>query len=351
MIPFNGIARQYQSLRGEILEVTDSVLSTGKLMSGEYTEKFETWLATKNSTKFAVTCHSGTQALEIIATYTRLLCAVATPVAIIPSLTYIATATALKKAGWELQFADSGLDGIAQYNFERDVECLVSVGIYGLAAPSLIIPAQLYGLHIIEDGAQNWLCGPAFSSRAISFDPTKNLANYGNGGAIVTNNSRLYSFARHYRSNNSDSGLVATNSKMSEVDCAQLLVKTKYIDGWQKRRFDIASYWMHEFANSPVRTLITPENIYQHCYHKFVIATDHRDDLKMHLYLNNIETKIHYEKPLHEMEIFKDCKGPGFFSVASSLSRNVLSLPMHPELTDFEVEYIKNHVLGYFAKK
>ena len=99
VIPFTGLKKQYNTLRTEILDVTDEVLRSGQLMSGNYTAEFENWLAKKNQSKYAVTCHSGTNALEIIATYYRAKSGINPPRAVIPSMTYVATANAFANAG------------------------------------------------------------------------------------------------------------------------------------------------------------------------------------------------------------------------------------------------------------
>ena len=100
-IPFTGLKKQYNNLRTEILDVTDEVLRSGQLMSGNYTAEFENWLAKKNHSKYAVTCHSGTQTLEAIAAYYKSqLTSTTTPTVAIPSMNYVATANAFLQAGF-----------------------------------------------------------------------------------------------------------------------------------------------------------------------------------------------------------------------------------------------------------
>ena len=124
------------------------------------------------------------------------------------------------------------------------------------------------------------------------------------------------------------------------------MVKTQYIDKWQTRRQEIASYWREAFANSPVRCLIDYTNEKGHAYHKFVIDVNDRNKVQKSLSIRRVETRVHYEYPLHEVGVFRQWVGPdSWFSTASSLCRRVLSLPLYPELTDLEVEYIKDQVL------
>jgi dTDP-4-amino-4,6-dideoxygalactose transaminase len=202
---------------------------------------------------------------------------------------------------------------------------------------------------IIEDAAQNWLAADGHRigrAAAISFDPMKNLACYGNGGAVVTNNPDLYRYVRSWRNNGKPTNHnIGTNSRMSEIDCAQLLVKTRYIDSWQKRRSEISQYWRDRFRKSAVRCLINRDNYHDHGYHKFVIDLDRRDDLAKDLSVRGIDTRIHYSQPLHEIDIYRQWPGPDILSKSSALCRRVLSLPLYPELTDLSVEYIADQVL------
>jgi dTDP-4-amino-4,6-dideoxygalactose transaminase len=181
---------------------------------------------------------------------------------------------------------------------------------------------------------------------AISFDPMKNLANYGNGGAIVTSDLKLIEFARSWRDNGKPTNTqIGTNSRMSEIDCATMLVKTKYIGPWQQRREKIADYWCERLKNTTVRCLINKQTRQGHCFHKFVIEVDTADIVQRNLDIRKIETKVHYRNPLHELPAYQQFAGPDMMSVASMLSRRVLSLPIYPELTDLEVEYIIDQLI------
>ena len=348
-IPFTGLKKQYNNLRTEILDATDEVLRSGQLMAGNYTAEFENWLAKKNHSKYAVTCHSGSQALEIIAEYYRLQSSVTPPRVVVPSMTYVATANAFVRAGWEVYIADTDYHGLLDKKKipqELSVQATVLVGLYGAAINGNRFWATDL---IIEDGAQHWLadgCNRVGNATAISFDPMKNLNAYGNGGAVVTDDIDLLEFAREWCNNGKPNHTsIGTNSRMSEVDCAQMMVKTKYIDAWQARRKNISLYWMGRLKNTGIRSLIDVHNFETHCYHKFVIDVDNRDILQRNLAIKGIETRVHYKEPLHELPAYADYAGPNILSVASALSRRVLSLPIYPELSDLEVEYIIDSVL------
>ena len=348
-IPFTGLKKQYNNLRTEILDATDEVLRSGQLMSGNYTAEFENWLAKKNHSKYAVTCHSGSQALEIIAEFYRLQSSTNPPRVVVPAMTYVATANAFIRAGWEVFIADTDVYGLLNKEkvpHDLSVQATVLVGLYGAAVNSNRFWATDL---IIEDGAQHWLadsCNRVGNATAVSFDPMKNLNAYGNGGAVVTDDIDLLEFAREWANNGKPKHTnIGTNSRMSEIECAQMMVKTKYIDDWQKRRKNISLYWIGRLKNTKIRSLIDTQNFETHACHKFVIDCDNRDILSKNLAIKGIETRVHYKEPLHELPAYAEYAQPDILSVASALSRRVLSLPIYPELSDLEVEYIIDSVL------
>ena len=204
---------------------------------------------------------------------------------------------------------------------------------------------------MIEDAAQHWLAADSVrigQAAAVSFDPMKNLACYGNGGAVLTDLPSMYQFALSWRDNGKsyNHSAPASNSRMSEMDAAHMLVKTQHLDRWQTRRATIADFWRSQLANTGIRCLIDTTNRHDHGLHKFVIDCDNRDQIKNTLAQRKIETRIHYERPLHELSgIFSQYPGPGLLSSSSALSRRVLSLPFYPELTDLEVEYIIDQII------
>lgn len=356
-IPFTGLKKQYNNLRDEILGVTDEVLRSGQLMNGNNTAEFEHWLAKKNRVKYAVACHSGTHALEIIAEFWANESTLQ-PKVLLPSFTYVATANAFIRAGWDLHFIDTDVYGIfddTKIPALDNYEAVVLVGLYG---HSITHSAHVRSWNrwiasntiVIEDAAQHWLandCTRIGDCAAISFDPMKNLSCYGNGGAVVTDNLDLADFARAWRDNGKPNHYYAgSNSRMSEIDCATMLVKAKHIDRWQARRAQISDFWRDRFKDANIRCLIDKKNSHNHAHHKFVIEVDNRNQLKSQLNDRKIETKIHYEHPIHELNLYRKYPGPDMLAVSSSLARRVLSLPLYPELTDLEVEYISDQVLS-----
>jgi dTDP-4-amino-4,6-dideoxygalactose transaminase len=327
-------------------------------MSGPHTTAFEQWLANKNQVDYAITCHSGTNALEIIANYWIDKTSINTPRVVIPTMTYAATANAFIQAGWEVVFADTNPYGIVDLEklVDVDFDAIVAIGLYGAKIPIQQWHQDLLGDKlIIEDAAQHWLadnCTRGNHAAALSFDPTKNFPCYGNGGAVLTNSAKLAAFADSWRRNGIplNNVQVGSNSRMSELDCSLMMVKSQYLDGWQERRETIAEYYIDRFQAADLRCLIDNTNKLGHSFHKFVIDIDNRDTVQKQLSDCGIETKIHYTHPLHEVGMFSNYDRPDMLSCASSLARRVLSLPIYPELTDSEVEYIANQVITHVSQ-
>ncbi len=336
-----GLKRQYQNLKDELLDATHRALKDGQLVNGHYTRSFEEWLKYRTKTKYAVTVHSGTQALEIITKYKKR----DNQSVNLTNITYPATLNAFLQEGYNVSLKDTDKYGILKYDNYKELICIV--GLYGMQPwhQSRIESAN----SVIVDGAQHWLVadGHVGCGMAISFDPTKNLPSSGNGGAIVTNDEKLYLFAARYRDNFKPYfDDVGTNSKMSEQDCAQILVRTKYIDKWQQRRKAIAEYWIENFKDLPFNCLADTE--VPHAYQKFVIYASDRNSLHTHMITSGIDTKVHYEYVLGDLPTAKNLSKPDMISTSVMLSRGVLSLPIYPELTDNEVEYITNEIITYY---
>lgn len=349
VVPHFGLTRQYKNLKDEILDATDRAMKDGQLVGGHYTRSFEEWLKHKTKTKYAITVHSGTQALEIIARYKKIKhldTMAGNPKAIIPNLTYPATLNAFLSAGWDVELADTDKNGIIQTTTKGGVyECVMG---YAGRRPW---PNHRYeSSHgVIVDGAQHWLVadGHVGSGMAISFDPTKNLNASGNGGAIVTNDEHLYMFASNYKDNCKPYFHdVGTNTKMSEIDCSHLMVRIKYIDEWQKRREEIAKFWNESFEKLPLNCLNSDPG--PHAHQKYVLYLDERNLLHTHMMLNGIATKIHYEYVIGDLPTASKLTKPDMLSTSVMLSRGVISLPMFPELTDMEVEYISDKVHEFY---
>lgn len=350
-IPHFGLKRQYKNLKDELLQASHDALKDGQLVGGHFTRSFEEWLKHRTKTKYAVTVHSGTQALEIIARYKKIKhnSSNGKPTVRIPNLTYPATLNAFVTAGWDIELGDTDKHGILKFEGQTPGVFNCLVGLYGKKPWEQSKIEDSYST--IVDGAQHWLVadGQVGAGMAISFDPTKNLNSSGNGGAIVTNDEHLYLFAARYRDNNKpDFYDTGTNTKMSEQDCAQLMVRARHIDEWQRRRKEIAKFWCDRFRELPVTCLSDTHT--PHAHQKFVMYMSDRNSMHTHLLVNGIDSKIHYEYTLGDLPTTHSVSKPDLLSNSVLLSRGVLSLPVFPELTDGEVNYIADKVDEFFGE-
>lgn len=359
-----GVDRQYQNLKKEILDITDTVLSSGVLLDGKYTEKFELEVAKRCDRLYASTVNSATTGLffSLIASLSP-----AKSLILIPSVSYVATINSvLMSKGYNIKFCDVdqssliNLDSI-QDGFS-DINLIMYANLFGNTVDwdRFQIMSKFFGdAKIIEDAAQSF--GASFNGipsgkmgdiSVLSFDPTKNLNNYGSGGMILTDDIMVHEMVKNLRDNGKHTSheMEGINSKMSELDCAIMSLKLKHFDKWQTRRTEIADYYtkeLQEFVDVPLTTSGTT-----HAWSKYVIRVTNRHMLAKHLNYNDIETKITYSRTLYE-EFVGQLYSPHLLDTLPSwesekFTRECLSLPIYPELLDSEVEKIVSTVKDYF---
>jgi dTDP-4-amino-4,6-dideoxygalactose transaminase len=362
-IPFTGLKRQYANLRNELLSATDRVYASGKVLDGNYTKEFERLIAARCHRRYAVAVNSCSQALifaqqVLFQQDTKIL---------IPTISFVATINGILLNGNSPVLCDTDSQGLI--DLESLDYAIKGAGVQGIMYVNLFgnvvdwdrfkMTTDFFNndLKIIEDAAQSFGAsykgipsGSLGDISVLSFDPTKNLPNYGSGGMILTDDLNIANQLLDLRDNGKqgEHEMPGTNSKMSEADCAQMLIKLNYFDEWQRRRTEIANYYNMELANY-VDIPKTTEGV-THAWHKYVIRVQDRNALKIHLARNSIETKVHYEFPLYEHPV-----GYAYINYAADLYREAsafcqecLSLPMYPELTDEEVERIVETVKGSY---
>jgi len=360
-IPFVGLIRQYQNLRTEILDTIDQVYLSGRVLDGPYVKKLEETLARYCHRTHAVAVNSGTQALifSIIATNLE------NKNIIIPDVSFVATLNSVLMTKAKPLFCDVdeyGLMDITRIKSSQTPDGLMFVNLFGNVVDQDKI--RLYTdffnnakTVVIEDAAQslgakyNGMPSGSFGDVSVlSFDPMKNLPNYGSGGMILTDHEPLADKIRDLRDNGKRGHHygIGTNSKISEADAAILLLKFRYFEEWQRRRTAIAEYYNSRFSNYLGITKTSNQVI--HAWHKYALWC--RDDPHLYrsfvlnkLYSLGVETKIHYDTALHEHPITMSISGENYFN-ATNHCKTEFSLPIYPELTDVEVEYIADSVIS-----
>ncbi len=361
IIPFFGIKRQYQHLQAELLEVTDAVYSSGKVLDGEYTHEFERSIALRCEREFAISVNSCTQAIVMV------LQSCDNPGNIlIPTVSFAATVNSVLLTDHNPRFCDvdhKGLMDLSAYNSnlaEDNIAAVMYANLFGNIVDweKFHTYTKFFGndTFVIEDAAQSFGArykgipsGKLGDVSVLSFDPTKNLPNYGSGGMILTDDWSIADLLKNFRDNGKPSNhiLPGSNSKMNEADCAQMLVKLNYFDQWQLRRAAIADYYIEQLLGYV--DVVMPNEHVEHAWHKFVIRVESRNRLRHHLSTKGIETKIHYEIPLTGLDCAYQFIGDSETVMGEKFCKESLSLPIYPELTDSEVEHIVQSVKEFYC--
>lgn len=364
MIKFFGLNRQYQNLREELADAAHEVLQSGQVLDGPHCKKFEKQIAYRCNRTYALTVNSGTQALIFAQQFSQSKTESRDKI-LIPNLSFIATLNSVIFMGNTPIFCDVDKQGLLDINSldfglsNSGINAVMYVNLFGniIDYNKFITQTKFFNkdLYIIEDAAQSFGAsykgipsGKLGTVSCLSFDPTKNLPNYGSGGMILTDDKEIAEFIIDIRDNGKARGHImpGTNSKMSEIDCAQMLVKLKYFDEWQRRRSEIASYYSENLENLVSVPEVSEHVI--HAWHKYVIKYHDRNTLQQRLYENNIETKIHYNTPLHDTPLGFHHSGKIFaFNESIAFTKECISLPIYPELTDSEVEHVVDVIKSY----
>jgi dTDP-4-amino-4,6-dideoxygalactose transaminase len=361
-IPFTGLDRQYASLKEELLHATDLVYSSGRVLDGEYTTKFEQAIATRTDRKHAISVGSCSQALLLSLLSYAGHCY--DKKVAIPALSFAATGNAALMARIKVKFIDTDHDGLLDINKldDTDIKLILYVNLFGNVIDydklKLVSDFFNHGIPVIEDAAQSF--GAYYKGRpsgklgdisCLSFDPTKNLPNYGSGGMVLTDSDGIASQIKNFKDNGKQSShwLTGTNSKMNEADCAQMLVKLQHFDQWQARRAKIAAYYTEQLGDIVSVPAYSSDVIPS--WHKYVITTvDDRDKLAVILSTYGVETKVHYKTLMPNMHVFRyDGNIP--FPAADAIANTALSLPIYPELTDVDIEHVAASVRSVFLNK
>ena len=365
-IPILDLKRQYQSIKAEIDNAIARVIESGQFILGPEVEAFEREVAQYLKVKHAIGVASGTDALWL-----ALKAANVGPgdSVIVPSFTFFATAGAVCNVGATPVFADIDpktfniaphcVRDLLESNTQlRDkTKAIIPVHLYGQPAEmdEILKIAQEYKLMVIEDAAQ--AIGARYRDRTVgtlghlgcfSFFPTKNLGAYGDGGLVVTNDDALAERVRMLRVHGSKPKyyhhIVGTNSRLDALQAAILRVKLAHLDEWTHARQQIAARYDQAF--SQIDGLAVPYKAPDrtHIYHQYTIRVlgGRRDALQQYLKEHGISTEIYYPLPLHLQPCFAHLGyREGSLPESERASREVLSLPMFPELTGEE----QNHVI------
>ncbi|HXJ81432.1 MAG TPA: DegT/DnrJ/EryC1/StrS family aminotransferase [Candidatus Methylomirabilis sp.] len=367
-VPFLDLARQYRRIGPEIDAALHGVLERGSYILGNEVAAFERAFASYSGARHAVGVGSGTDAIHLALR----ACGVRPGDRVITAPnTATPTVCAIVQAGAVPVFVD-----IDRTTFTLDPgqlrahlaaqppslrpRAVVPVHLYGHPAdmPEILKTAAEYDVKVIEDAAQAH--GAEYGGRRLgaiadascwSFYPTKNLGAYGDAGMVVTDDPDVAERVRMLRNYGEEAKYVnrieGVNSRLDEIQAAVLRVKLGHLDQWVTTRRRLAALYDTLLVEAPVARP-TETTLARHCYHLYVIRSRHRDALRQHLLERGIGTAIHYPLPVYRQAAYRHLvPADREFPCAESACREVLSLPLYPELTEEELRHVAAAVCAF----
>lgn len=366
------LASHYLRIKDEIDSSISKVVQSGSYINGSYVDFFAKQLAQYLSVNHVIPCANGTDALQI-----SLMALDLKPgdEIITSNFSFIAAAEAIALLSLKPIFVDIHpqkftieTKAIEQAITPR-TKAIIPVHLFGQACNMQAIKdiASKHNLIIIEDVAQsfggeciidgvNKKLGTIGDIGCTSFFPSKNLACFGDGGAIFTNNDELARkmklICNHGATSKFIHETIGLNSRLDTIQAAILSVKLNYLDNWNKQRIAIANQYDSLLSTCSQIILPVREINSTHVFNQYtiILKVGLNTDLQKYLAQNNIPSNIYYPLPLNKQEVFANLNSfEKSFSVSQSLSQKVLSLPIHTELEREQIEYITITILNYFA--
>lgn len=365
------LKQQYINIKPAIDAAIQEVLDNANFINGKPVQDFAKALSTYLQVKHTIPCANGTDALQIAMMALDLQPG---DEVITPSFTYIATTEviALLKLKPTFVEVDPQTFCIDSQAIEKAItpktKAIVPVHLYGQSAnmEAIMRIAKQHNLFVIEDNAQAIGCDYTFSNGVIqktgtighigctSFFPSKNLGCYGDGGAICTNDdglaAKLKMIANHGQSAKYYHDVVGCNSRLDTIQATVLNIKLKKIEEYIKARQKAAAFYNKAFA--PYTSIITTPYIAPystHVYHQYTIQLKSINRNALHNYLatQNIPSMIYYPIPAHQQKMFAQYKMDCQLPITNKLTTCVLSLPIHTELNEEQLQYITTHIINY----
>jgi dTDP-4-amino-4,6-dideoxygalactose transaminase len=363
VIPFQDLSGQFRDIQPEIEQVIRAVLDGGSYILGDELDRFELEFADYLGAAHSVGVASGTDAITLAL---RALGIGDGDEVITTAFTAVPTIMAILMTGARLVLADIGENGYgldaneaARHVTDR-TRAIVPVHLFGecLDTAALLSLARGSKAHLVEDACQahgarrsGVSAGMSGAAGCFSFYPTKNLGAYGDAGAVATNDAGLAEKLRKLRDyGRSERDLfleVGGNSRLDELQAAVLRVKLRYLDDWNARRRRLAALYGELLDGLPL-DLPVEQPPGSHVYHLYVIGSGDRDGLARALAAKGIETYVHYPRPVHLQPALAFLGySSGDFPRAETAAHRALSLPMHPGMTEEEVETVARGIRAF----
>jgi len=387
-VPLLDLQAQYKTIQEDVHSAVSEVLESQRFILGDQVASLEKEIAEFCNVPFAIGVASGTDSLLI--SLKALGVGAGDAVVTVP-YTFFATAGAISNLGARPIFVD-----IEPRGFEMDpekldsflsrecrvrlkdnklvhdasgfvVKAIIPVHLFGQCTDmdEISTLAQQYDLPIIEDACQ--ALGAVYKGRAagsigdfgcFSFFPSKNLGGAGDGGMILTSSEELATKARFLRVHGERDryyhSIVGFNSRLDEIQAAVLRVKLPHLRAWSEARCKNAEYYSHGIEAAGISAFVTPPAILPdrtHIFHQYVIRCEKRNDLQSYLNDKGIDTKVYYPVSLHEQDCFLSLDyNQDDFPHSHAASKETLALPVYPELTAEQKQYVVESIVAFYGK-
>ena len=366
-VPFVDLSVQYQSIKAEMDNAIASILKETTFVGGAPVKNFEQQFASLLAIKNCIGVGNGTDAIYIAL---KMLGIGSGDEVITSAASWISTSETITQTGAKVVFVDIDphtycMDSkLIEAKINSRTKAIVPVHLYGHAAPvkEIATLCKKHKLFLVEDCAQSHFTkvdgryvGTFGDAATFSFYPGKNLGAYGDAGCIVTNSDELAMRMRQYANHGAlvkhKHDIEGINSRLDSLQAAILTVKAGHILNWNEMRRQNATHYTKRLANIPQVSVPTVREGTEHTWHLYVIRASKRDQLKKFLESQGVQTALHYPKALPNLKAYHYL---GYtrqdFPVASGYENEILSLPMFPELSIDQIEYVCDQIDKFYKQ-
>jgi len=366
-VPQLDLKAQYQGIRDETRAKVDTLFEEQRFILGETVNDFEEAMAAYLGVPGSVGVASGSEALRIAL---AVLDIGPGDEVLLPAFTFFATAGAVSQCGALPRFVDVDEHFLMDPEDAKSLigpatKAILGVHLYGRQmdwTPWREI-AREHGLVLIEDAAQSvgsrndqGASGGLGDVAAFSFFPSKNLGGAGDGGLFTSPDTDLLDRARRYRNHGESKRYhhdeVGINGRLDALQAAVLHVKLAHLPTWNDRRRAVARHYNEGLASRGLGEFLRPPELpvaQEHVFHQYTLRASRRDELLAHLQENGVGAAVYYPVPLHRQACFRNLSGVGReLPMTDTLSREVVSLPIYPELTEDALEYVLDKLAEFY---
>jgi dTDP-4-amino-4,6-dideoxygalactose transaminase len=367
-VPFVDLKAQYLTIKDEIDVAIKNVITETAFIGGKYVKAFEKAFAEQYGVDHVVACANGTDSLYIIM---KMLGIGAGDEVITVANSWISSSETITQTGARPVFVDidplyySMNEQLLEAAITTKTKAVIVVHLHGqmCAIDTIKSICDKHHIALIEDCAQshfsaykNMQAGLTGIAGSFSFYPGKNLGAYGDAGCIITNNEELATKCRMYANHGAlvkhQHEIEGINSRMDGLQASILLAKLPYIKEWTAKRIDVASWYSEALKGIEEIVLPALRPNSKHSYHLYVLLAEYRDELLQYLKEQGVEAAIHYPRILPVLPAYSYLGyTPADFPIAYACQQKIISLPIYPELTIEQVNYVAEVIRAFYSNK